>query len=91
MTTEVLVAIIGVMGTIGAVALPLLLRQNRKLDAVHEQVSNSHESNLRDDIDAIRQEVARGFGQMHHRLNLLQSDLAWERQERIAGDRRTEN
>lgn len=76
----------GVFGLL-AVLIPHLLRQNKKLNAVHEQVTNSHHSNLRDDIDTIRGEIAHGFGQVHHRLNLLQNDLAWERRERIEGDR----
>lgn len=87
MSEAIAVALVtGVFGLL-AVLVPHLLRQNKKLNAVHEQVTNSHQSNLRDDIDGIRNEMRHGFGQLHFRLNLLQNDLAWERQERIAGDR----
>lgn len=81
--TEVLVAAVTGMFGLVAVLLPHLLRQNRKLNDVHEQVANSHQSNLRDDIDVIRNELRQGFGQMNYRLNLLHADLAHERQERI--------
>jgi hypothetical protein len=53
--TEVLVALIGTVGTIAAVALPLMWKAHgRRLDAITHQVQNSHGTNLRDDMDFIR-------------------------------------
>lgn len=71
-------------------------RRNRdtsaKLDAVTEQVSNGHKSNLREDIDRIadgQAEILAGLGRQdavlleHGRaLNGLRDDIAQERRER---------
>lgn len=70
-------ALIGFAGTVLAVLIPLMWRQGRKLNAVHEQVTNSHPTNLRDDIDSLRNEVRSGFAALH-------GEIALERTERIA-------
>lgn len=58
------------------------------LKAVHEQVQNSHSTNLREDIDEIRDLVKGGFSKVDRRLDGLQEELRTERLERIAGDNR---
>lgn len=57
--TQIAVATLGMIGVIGApTAAALAVRRSERrtaahLDRVHEQVSNDHSTNLRDDIDAI--------------------------------------
>jgi hypothetical protein len=69
--TEILVALIGFGGTVLAVVLPLMWKAHgRRLDAITEQVSNSHGSNLRDDLDFIRDLVLD-----------VKADTAWNRRE----------
>ncbi len=41
------------------------------IDAVLHQVRNSHGTNLRDDLDTMREETARGFEFVHHRFDGL--------------------
>lgn len=81
--TPILVALISALGVVVAAALPLMLKQNRVLGQVREQVKNGHHSNLRDDIDKIKHLVEHGFSTVHHRIDLLQTDLSWERRERM--------
>jgi hypothetical protein len=55
-------------------------------DEVREQVSNGHQTNLRDDIDKILEgQTALLAGQAEHtaQISILQEDLAWERRERM--------
>lgn len=87
MPTEIYVAIItGVLGVIGlvlAAVIPRLHRQGRALEVVREQVQNSHKTNLRDDLDVIRDEMRAGFAKLGDVINGVAIDLAWERRERI--------
>lgn len=53
---------------------------------IHEQVRNSHTSNMREDMDEIRDLLKSGFARVEHRIDGLQDDLRTERLERIAGD-----
>lgn len=64
-----------------------LARQDQHLDQIRHQVQNSHETNMRDDIDR----VARGVdtlveGQRQHSKDIadLHEDMRMERTERIA-------
>jgi uncharacterized membrane-anchored protein len=53
---------------------------------VRDQVSNGHETNLRDDIDKILEGQSKLLsGQAEHtaQIAILQEDLAWERRERM--------
>jgi hypothetical protein len=69
-----------VVVTVLTVLLPrLLARQGRDLRAVRDQVQNSHGTNLRDDIDALRYEMRYGFGLVHERLHKLENDGRQER------------
>lgn len=56
--------------------------------AVLDEVKNSHETNLRDDIDALADSIDRGFTEVHHQIDGLRAELRTERVERIEGDRR---
>lgn len=73
-------ALVGVLITVIA---PRVVRQGRQLDAAVEQLRNSHGTNLRDDLDVIRDEVRAGFTGVTERLHELTTDLAWERRERM--------
>ena len=76
--TEVLVAVIGLAGTLGAVGLPLMWKAHgRRLDAITQQVENDHGSNLRDDLDFIRDVVLD-----------VRTDLSWLRRDHIDLTRR---
>jgi hypothetical protein len=76
--TEVLVALIGLVGTLLAVALPLMWKAHgRRLDAITQQVENDHGSNLRDDLDFIRDVVLD-----------VRTDLSWLRRDHIDLTRR---
>lgn len=78
--TEVLVALIGLAGTIGAVMLPLMWKAHgRRLDAITEQVQNSHNTNLRDDIDR----VIAGLDRVDERVATVGMDVAWLRREQL--------
>ncbi|QBJ01116.1 hypothetical protein PBI_ARISSANAE_30 [Mycobacterium phage Arissanae] len=94
-----LLAFLGVCPVL-AVVLPVWLTQRnhgKKLGQINEQVSNSHNTNLRDDIDRVLSAVAGLTGQVgdlkvnvNHVTNDiggLREDLRQERQERINGDR----
>lgn len=71
--TEILVAIIGVTGTLASVALPLMWKAHgRRLDAITLQVANSHGTNLRDDLDFIRDLVLD-----------VRTDIAWVRRDHV--------
>ncbi|QFG11544.1 hypothetical protein PBI_BOGOSYJAY_31 [Mycobacterium phage BogosyJay] len=83
-----------------AVVLPVWLTQRqhgKKLGDIKEQVANSHNTNLRDDIDRVLDAVSNLTGQVgdlkqnvNHVTNDiggLREDLRQERQERINGDR----
>jgi hypothetical protein len=66
---EVLVALIGLAG----VALPLMWRAHgRRLDAITDQVRNNHGSNLRDDLDFIRDVILD-----------VRADVGWLRRDHI--------
>lgn len=68
--TEVVVALIGAGATLGAVFIPLWKAHGRRLDAIGEQVRNNHDTNLRDDLDFIRDVVLD-----------TRADTAWTRRE----------
>jgi hypothetical protein len=58
--------------TVISIALPRLLAQGRDIAAVKDQVQNSHKTNLRDDLDALRIEIRHEFTQVHDRLGRLE-------------------
>jgi hypothetical protein len=76
---------------VGAAALPAWFshrKQNRTLNTIRDQVQNEHGTNLRDDLDGVKEDISdlkeivlQGFQQINESLNI-------ERRERIAGDNR---
>lgn len=87
---DVLVAFItsgfGLVGVLAGVIVPLLVRQKRAMKEVKHQVSNSHKTNLRDDLDrAIHgiERVLTVLDQHGQQIADLRTDLAWERRERM--------
>jgi hypothetical protein len=94
---EVLVALIGAMSTVLVAYMSVL---GKRLTRINQQVSNSHGSNLRDDLDRISIGVEQVINEQHrqaaeqHRhtaeLGALRSELTVERTERAAlGERVT--
>lgn len=78
--TQVLVALIGTVGTLGGIALPLMWKAHgKRLDVITDQVRNDHGSNLRDDLDLIRDLVLD-----------VRADMAWVRRDHIDLTRRVE-
>jgi CHASE1-domain containing sensor protein len=65
--------IVGVAGALGTIVVALI-QQHRKVDAVVEQVKNTHDTNLRTDLDEAKQE-ARLARESSHRLERFVEDL----------------
>ncbi|QDF19846.1 hypothetical protein SEA_FULBRIGHT_29 [Mycobacterium phage Fulbright] len=92
--------IIGLPGSLPAIAaLWVTVRGQRKgrerarrLDAkteeIHEHVVNTHDTNMRADLDALRDLVANGFKRIERDIGGIREELRTERKERIAGDER---
>jgi hypothetical protein len=80
---------LGVLGLAGTVTPAVLThrKQSRQLGEIREQVSNDHDSNLRDDIDDLRNLLREGFRETRLDINGLREELRTERIERIEGDR----
>lgn len=70
---EILVAIVaGVFGLLSITAQQLLARARKDMAVVKEQVANSHGTNLRDDLDFIRDLVLD-----------VKTDIAWVRRDHL--------
>lgn len=67
---SVIVATIAAAASIGTVVIQG--RQGRRLNEVHDQVKNTHTTNLREDLD-----------QLHVEVSGLREDLRLEREERL--------
>lgn len=103
---NVQIAIVGLLGTIWTGSLGVftvwLKRQGSRLHEVHEQVKNTHESNLRDDVDSLRDDVAAMLSGLKRVITeltelrkqqsaenaALRDELKFERAERIDVSRR---
>lgn len=59
----------------------------QKADALLYEVQNDHRTNLRDDIDSIKDAVYEGFSETRKDLHGLREELRTERVERIEGDK----
>lgn len=85
----ILLVLIALIGTAGATIPAVMSRRHGKtLGAIEDQVSNAHETNLRDDIDQLNQLVREGFSETRKDVRELREELRTERIERIEGDRR---
>lgn len=69
--------VVAVIGAVAAIITTYLqFRQRRRVEEVHEQVKNTHTTNLREDIDE-------GFSHLRREIAGLRRDLRAERQARI--------
>ncbi|GAA0967377.1 DUF2746 domain-containing protein [Actinocorallia libanotica] len=69
------------------VIVELLRRQKQTMSEVRDQVSNDHDTNLRDDLDRVIESLDRLLdGQHQHGRELrgLREEIAHERRERLA-------
>ena len=62
--------------------------QTKTVDAVLDEVKNDHKTNLRDDLDQIRDMIHNGLSDIQQDIREIRSDIRTERVERIEGDRR---
>jgi hypothetical protein len=72
---SVVVALIGLFGVI----IPRLWHNTRSLHEVKEQITNSHGSNLRDDLDFIRDNILD-----------MRADIGWVRRDHLDLTRRVD-
>lgn len=90
----VAVAVIGVLAE-------FMRRQSATLTEVRDQVSNTHDTNLRDDLDAVMHRIDRVIdGQERHdealgrhgrELSNLRDEIAHERRERLSVEERLDD
>lgn len=62
-------------------------KQSSNIDDIKEQVVNSHNTNLRDDIDKVYNAVRKNNLEIHESILELRKELRAERQDRIEGDK----
>lgn len=84
MDPTIVVAIVAAAA--GIVTTVLQLTQRRRVDEVHEQVKNTHSTNLREDIDRMATLLKHVRGE----LTGLRRELRQERQERIGLEMRVD-
>lgn len=81
--------ILALITTGGATLTTVIARRHGKtLGSIQDQVTNEHDTNLRDDIDKLTALVAEGFSETRKDIGGLREELRTERIERIEGDRR---
>lgn len=78
--------------SLAGVVLPVwLVNRTRKhgseIGEIKEQVCNTHDTNLRDDLDEIRDLFLEGLSEIRRDIGGLREELRTERVERIEGDR----
>lgn len=87
MSEAVMVALVSgaflLLTTMVTVMVPKLWRQSRDIAEVKDQVQNSHGTNLRDDLDALRYEMRGGFARVFEHMGEVRTDLLAERAERL--------
>lgn len=83
LATWVVIAVV-VMGFLGI----LWMLQHLDIKAIRHQTENSHDTNLRDDIDEIRDIVRDGFKEVRGEIRELRGEISLERAERIESDAR---
>jgi hypothetical protein len=80
---SIITGFFAIVVVIVSATLPRLLKQGRDIKEVKEQVKNSHGTNLRDDLDALRYEVRGGFSRVFEHMGEVRTDLLAERAERL--------
>ncbi|MBU8821059.1 DUF2746 domain-containing protein [Mycolicibacterium goodii] len=63
-------------------------RIDAKTDEIHEQVVNTHDTNMREDLDELRDLVTDGFRRVERDIGGMREEIRTERKERIEGDKR---
>lgn len=63
-------------------------RVDAKTTEIHQHVVNTHDTNMREDLDELRDLVANGFKRIERDIGGIREEIRTERKERIAGDRR---
>jgi hypothetical protein len=105
MEPGVQVALVTAGGTVAVAAIgvfaELLRRQTATLSEVRDQVSNTHDTNLRDDLDAVMFRIDRVIdNQERHgealdrhgrELSSLREEVAHERRERLSVEERLDD
>lgn len=79
------------ISAMAAILIPMFFKQRKMLHGIQEQVSNSHKSNLRDDLDKALKGIDKLLhGQQQHtdEISTLRVDVAWLRRETYDLDRR---
>ncbi|MCH9731629.1 MAG: DUF2746 domain-containing protein [Actinomycetia bacterium] len=85
----VVLVVLALITTGGATLTTVVARRHGKtLGSIQDQVTNAHETNLRDDIDKLTALVAEGFAETRKDVRELREEMRTERIERIEGDRR---
>lgn len=59
-----------------------------KTDEIHENTVNDHDTNMREDLDEIRDMLRDGFRRVERDIGGIREEMRTERKERIAGDQR---
>ncbi|MDH6462048.1 hypothetical protein M2302_002223 [Micromonospora sp. A200] len=84
----------GVTVALVGVLVEILRRQHKRLGEVREHVANSHQTNLRDDVDQVLAGLDRVLeGQLRHSREIagLREELRHERVERLEVERRLDD
>ncbi|QGH79701.1 hypothetical protein SEA_ANON_30 [Gordonia phage Anon] len=87
--TLISLAAIPMIGGVATVALPIWAKMKKiegHAESANEQVSNTHSTNLRDDIDRLAESIEAGFAESRTEFRLIQEALNLERRERMEGD-----
>jgi hypothetical protein len=79
----ILVAVVGLIGSRMAKHGRQIAESAADVKEVKEQVVNSHPTNLRADLDGIREDMRQGFTILHDTIHDIRVDAAWERRERM--------
>lgn len=88
-----LLVILGLTGAAGMIVPAIVAhrRQGQDICEIKDQVSNDHDTNLRDDIDDMKELMLDGFltlrSEFSRELSGIREDMRVEREERIAGDK----
>lgn len=89
----ILLVVLGLIGAAGLIVPAIVAhrRQGRDICEIKEEVKNDHNTNLRDDLDALKDLMLDGFltlrSEFSRELSCLREDMHTERIERIEGDK----
>lgn len=87
--TLIALAFFAMASTVLPVAIPLWSKVKKiegHAESANEQVSNTHSTNLRDDIDRLAESIEAGFSETRTQFRQVHEALNLERRERMEGD-----